>query len=707
MNNPQKLTPFKHFCLSIGVIPSAYTDAMAYYELLEWLCNYLQETVIPTVNNNSDVVTELQNLFVQLQDYVDNYFDNLDVQSEINHKLDEMVLDGTLTTLISNYVNPIYEAYETEINREIANQNSEIATFKNSVNTRLGSQDDTITAFENSVTAQINNQYAIIESVTSGSPLVASDTSEMTETDRIYVNTTDGKWYYYDGDSWEIGGTYQSSGIADNSVDIFKLSADLRDDFNIRYGTFEDLGTDNSGFTTNNDGVVAISSSSSYTYNVVNLTVNTIYIWNGYNSQYIRGLIIADADDNIIYDSETTVSGSEIVNYVFIPRTSGLKAYITYSNPSTANNVSYIRRIGGQLRKIAMISNKLRADTTMTKVETLTSSYFSIDTNQSSAWYNTPLYQSYNQSDCDVYAIEKGKKYTFNGYDWSSIKGIIITDNNFDVKDSTTGGGSLTEVTKTFIPDYDGFVFCHNIKNNGYTITCTLPTIDDIVTKVESDLSFNENNVGFTKYIAIGDSITEENQRCLHNYLYWINQDMPNLTITNLGVGGTGYKRTAGTGNNTFTDRLSEILSYNLDNTVITVFGSVNDLTYVENDLGQLGDTTMDTLYGAIYTFFNTLFTTFNGVRVGCISPFTKKSADPRLATYCQALKETCELFHVPFLDMRSISNLRPENSAFLNAYYSADGIGGSGEVDENGVHPNSAGHHLFYGRIKDFINTL
>ena len=105
MNKPQKLTPFKHFCLSIGVIPSAYTDAMTYYELLEWLCQFLQDSVIPTVNNNSEVVTELQN-------YVSHYFDNLDVQEEINTKLDEMSADGTLTSLISAYVDPIYQNYE-------------------------------------------------------------------------------------------------------------------------------------------------------------------------------------------------------------------------------------------------------------------------------------------------------------------------------------------------------------------------------------------------------------------------------------------------------------------------------------------------------------------------------------------------------------------------------------------------------------------
>lgn len=50
-----------------------------------------------------------------------------------------------------------------------------------------------------------------IDGLASGAPLAASSVAEMTDTSRIYVNTTDGNWYYYNGSSWQIGGTYQSS----------------------------------------------------------------------------------------------------------------------------------------------------------------------------------------------------------------------------------------------------------------------------------------------------------------------------------------------------------------------------------------------------------------------------------------------------------------------------------------------------------------
>ena len=45
-----------------------------------------------------------QQAFQALQQFVTNYFDNLDVQEEINNKLDEMAADGTLWNLILPYV---------------------------------------------------------------------------------------------------------------------------------------------------------------------------------------------------------------------------------------------------------------------------------------------------------------------------------------------------------------------------------------------------------------------------------------------------------------------------------------------------------------------------------------------------------------------------------------------------------------------------
>lgn len=73
----------------------------------------------------------------------------------------------------------------------------------------------------NSSIVNLQNQ---ISSLASGSPLVASSTSDMTDTNRIYVNTTDGHWYWYNGSSWIDGGIYQATitgSKRDNSSSLF------------------------------------------------------------------------------------------------------------------------------------------------------------------------------------------------------------------------------------------------------------------------------------------------------------------------------------------------------------------------------------------------------------------------------------------------------------------------------------------------------
>ena len=99
-----KVQPLKKICMTIGELPTSYLETMTYYEMLIWFTNYLRDNIIPTVNNNAEAVKELQNLFTELQNYVNNYFDNLDVQDEINNKLDQMLKDGTLEQIIEQFL---------------------------------------------------------------------------------------------------------------------------------------------------------------------------------------------------------------------------------------------------------------------------------------------------------------------------------------------------------------------------------------------------------------------------------------------------------------------------------------------------------------------------------------------------------------------------------------------------------------------------
>ena len=79
-------------------------DALTDYGLLCKVVKYLNK-VIEQQNLVNDNTNALYQSYIQLKNFVDNYFDNLDVQEEINNKLDAMAQDGTLQEIISDYLN--------------------------------------------------------------------------------------------------------------------------------------------------------------------------------------------------------------------------------------------------------------------------------------------------------------------------------------------------------------------------------------------------------------------------------------------------------------------------------------------------------------------------------------------------------------------------------------------------------------------------
>lgn len=95
---PTKVDSFRFWCQK--VLPLVYDDSLSYYELLCKVVDYLNNT-IADVNTLGTDVDNLNKAFIKLQDYVNNYFSTLDVQEEINNKLDEMVEDGTFDKLLS------------------------------------------------------------------------------------------------------------------------------------------------------------------------------------------------------------------------------------------------------------------------------------------------------------------------------------------------------------------------------------------------------------------------------------------------------------------------------------------------------------------------------------------------------------------------------------------------------------------------------
>lgn len=120
--------PFRFWCQT--VLPSVYDDSLSYYELLNKVVEQLN-VVISNETNLEGNVQGLLTAYNQLQEYVNTYFDNLDVQAEIDAKLDKMVTDGTFDTIIND---TLFE----DIRAAIMTNSSAITSLSN---TKIGEND--------------------------------------------------------------------------------------------------------------------------------------------------------------------------------------------------------------------------------------------------------------------------------------------------------------------------------------------------------------------------------------------------------------------------------------------------------------------------------------------------------------------------------------------------------------------------------------
>lgn len=90
------IPPFKMQILTNFPYIEADFDAITNYQLLCKVVEYLNKVI----GNENELTIAFNNLY----NYVSNYFDNLDVQDEINNKLDEMAESGELADIIAGYV---------------------------------------------------------------------------------------------------------------------------------------------------------------------------------------------------------------------------------------------------------------------------------------------------------------------------------------------------------------------------------------------------------------------------------------------------------------------------------------------------------------------------------------------------------------------------------------------------------------------------
>lgn len=101
----KNLTPFKLCVLQNFPFIEADFDAVTNYQLLCKVIEYLNK-FIDNNNKQNNNITQLEQNFITLYNYVKDYFDNLNLQNEINNKIDELITTGEFNSFLSGIYTP-------------------------------------------------------------------------------------------------------------------------------------------------------------------------------------------------------------------------------------------------------------------------------------------------------------------------------------------------------------------------------------------------------------------------------------------------------------------------------------------------------------------------------------------------------------------------------------------------------------------------
>lgn len=193
---------------------------------------------------------------------------------------------------------------------------------------------------------------------------------------------------------------------------------------------------------------------------------------------------------------------------------------------------------------------------------------------------------------------------------------------------------------------------------------------------------------------VLGDSITYgEGSTTTYHKILKEKYDIP--TVNNYGISATSIAEAQGYASAMCT-RYSN-MSDTAD--LITVFGGVNDFLH-NVPIGVMGDTGTTTFYGGLKTLIEGLMQKYPNSNIEFITPL--KCADKwstnkdgtntlgkTLVDYVEVIKEVCEYYSIPIIDLYSCSSLQP-NFSFSNSTYFKDGL-----------HPNEAGHNRLAEKIE------
>ena len=186
------------------------------------------------------------------------------------------------------------------------------------------------------------------------------------------------------------------------------------------------------------------------------------------------------------------------------------------------------------------------------------------------------------------------------------------------------------------------------------------------------------------KWCVIGDSISDVGVGRTNKWYQEFIADRVGCTLVDWNGDGTGYIKNFNRQEGLI-NRINEIPE---DSNVITIFLGTNDTA----TLGTLGTTNTSTFYGAVEYCIKTIKEKYPLIPLGVMTPLP--CASKNNSSYSKAIKEVCEKYYVPVLDLNKICNINLSSPLYKLNYM------------PDGLHPNDNLHRDISYRVQSWLEN-
>ena len=585
-----------------------------------------------------------------------------------------------------------------QLNTEISNRATADNNLQNQINvinsTKANTSDivntyETKTGHNNDISA-LNSQ---ISSLASGSPLVASSVSEMADTSRVYVNTTDGHWYYYSNNQWNDGGVYQAT---EDSTSILELKNVVDNITDITF--IQENHTIESGFINTNNTI----DTSFGKHIIVDVTTGETIQFSCSASSNLRAYLLRDSSHNIVSMSPQVPSGTNY-NHETVVIPSGVSE-IVINTSYTPSLAFYRSNIKVPYETIEIPEHSI----TKNKLEEFISNLFinkyeAIETTINNNHFIATNGEIANVNDTNYAEVEvrKGEKYEITAKHGQNLKLYVLKDSNYNVIKYYPTSQISQQITETISLE---------IPENGYLYVNTFnPSSVMLINKlIGYEINSDSNPLMNKKVLFFGDSITAGDGSWAQPSTI---MNKNKMTGSNCGVGGMTYTvtSTSNSSNNIYLRMQDKASEENVDYVIFQ--GGVNDAFrgYDVGNMSSLSDFTsnLDTsnFSGAFEMAVRFVLTNWKGAKVGFIAN-AKIPRNSNLGLYMDRAKEICHKYSVPVLDFYNESGLCAGIQSINDTYYLIDSDYST--EHSGGTHPTSEGYAKYLNnKVESFMKYL